>query len=170
MYFLSHHPNTRPRAFHGHYLWKQRPRGQETEFVGDFKKYDGIQECKLEMSCYFCNIGNPTGADECSCCSALIPNSTQREMVRLTRKSIAETSSIEYQPLVQLWLHKDDTKDDTFCTIGEFDVFDVKVLLIIKDNGEVNVSTSNASKLKIAADRSGRARLTEVTVLGAKKK
>ncbi|KFY41476.1 hypothetical protein V495_04914 [Pseudogymnoascus sp. VKM F-4514 (FW-929)] len=122
------------------------------------------------MSCFFCNKNDPTETHECSQCGALIPTGIQREMVQLTRKSVAQTSSIEHQPMVQLWLHKNKVKKNNACTIGEFDVFGVKVLLIIKENGEVNLSTSNASKLNIAADRSGRARLTEVTVLGAKEK
>jgi hypothetical protein len=71
---------------------------------------------------------------------------------------------------VQLWLRKDDVSEMKACTVGEFDVFGVKVLLIIKDNGEVNVSTSNASKMVIAVDRSARARPTKADVLGAKKK
>ena len=88
----------------------------------------------------------------------------------MTRKSVSQTSSIKHQHLVELWLHKDKVDENNACTIGEFDVFGVKVLLIIKENGEVNLSTSNASELNIAADRSRRARLTEVTVLDSKEK
>jgi hypothetical protein len=120
------------------------------------------------MSCFFCNRGNPTWVGECSHCLALIPTCPKRELIRLTRDSIADTSSIYYQPLVQLWIHEDNKDQSGESTIGEFRVHGVEVLLIIDDSGKVNVSTSNASELNIAADRSGRARPTTVTVLGAK--
>lgn len=70
---------------------------------------------------------------------------------------------------MQLWRHEDSIDEKITCTVGEFDVFGVKVLLVINGDGEVNLSTSNASVLNIAIDRVGQAQPTTVTVLQAKK-
>lgn len=50
MYILSHHSTTHPRAFHGYYIPKQRPRSQKRGLVGDFNNYDDIQEMDGEKS------------------------------------------------------------------------------------------------------------------------
>jgi hypothetical protein len=121
------------------------------------------------MSCFLCNFSSPSKASECARCYALIPTDSQREIIRLTRDSAADTSSIEYQPLVELWIDKENIDEKGACIVGEFNVFGVKVLLIINEDGGVNVSTLGASKLNIAVDRVGMGRPTTVNMLEAKK-
>lgn len=66
------------------------------------------------------------------------------ERVRIVRDVRDAASTLKHEPRVPLWVSRSDLTRMPACTVVEVEAYDVKVLLVVKENGEVLASAKPA--------------------------
>ncbi|TGO47452.1 hypothetical protein BCON_0277g00120 [Botryotinia convoluta] len=103
------------------------------------------------VSCCFCLKNNPSPAELCDWCKAVLPAHDTIERITIQRGGAQRVTTVTHEGRVPLWMHKSRSNQDEngnekdkwpMCMMVQIEVFGMKCLVVISEDSTRGVKFS----------------------------